>query len=67
MRDPEHAARFVEEFSDRVLYGCDICASFNKHPYEFNDFLDGMLASGAISEENYRKLVRDNAVRLLGL
>ena len=23
MRDREHAARFIEEFSDRLLYGCD--------------------------------------------
>ena len=33
----------------------------------FNDFLDDMRATGEISEENYRKLVRENAVKLLGL
>ena len=30
-RDPEYAAKFIEEFSDRLLYGCDICGNFNKH------------------------------------
>jgi len=66
-RDPEYAARFIEEFSDRLLYGCDICAVWNTHPFEFCDFLDGMLEKGMISEENYCKMVRENAVRLLNL
>lgn len=67
MRDRDYAARFIEEFSDRLYYGCDICATFNTHPYTFNDFLDSMRASGEIGEVNYRKIVRDNAVKLLGL
>ena len=67
MRDREYAARFIEEFSDRLYYGCDICARANTHPFPFNDFLDDMRATGEISEENYRKLVRENAVKLLGL
>ena len=67
MRDPEHAARFIEEFSDRVLYGCDICNPSNRHQYQFNDFLNKMLADKMISEENYYKLVRGNAVKLLKL
>ena len=67
MRDRDYAARFVEEFADRLYYGCDICATFNEHPYQFNDFLDSMRASGEISEENYRKIVRENAIKLLNL
>ena len=67
MRDREYAARFIEEFADRLYYGCDICAASNTHPFPFNDFLDVMRATGEISEENYRKIVRENAVRLLGL
>ena len=67
MRDREYAARFIEEFADRMYYGCDVCAVCNTHPYEFNAFLDDMRATGEISEENYRKIVRENAVRLLGL
>ena len=66
-RDPEFAARFFEEFSDRIFYGCDICASFNQHPFKFDAFLTQMREEGAISEENYRKIVRENACALLGL
>ena len=67
MRDRDYAARFIEEFADRLYYGCDICAASNTHPFPFNDFLDSMRESGEISEENYRKIVRENAVRLLDL
>lgn len=66
-RDPENAARFIEEFSDRILYGCDICATFNRHQYEFDAFLTKMRTDGMISETNYRKIVRENAIRLLKL
>jgi predicted TIM-barrel fold metal-dependent hydrolase len=67
MRDPEYAARFFEEFSDRILYGVDFCHPTNEHPYRLHDYLIEMADSGAISEENYRKVVRDNAIRLLKL
>ena len=67
MRDREHAAKFIEEFSDRVLYGCDICAKVNTFPFDFDEFLTSMRASGEISEKNYRKLVRGNAERILKL
>ncbi|MBQ8954742.1 MAG: amidohydrolase family protein [Clostridia bacterium] len=66
-RDPEFAARFMEEFSDRVFYGCDICASFNTHPFKMDAFLTRLRTEGALSEENYRKIARGNAERLLGL
>ncbi len=67
MRDREYAAKFIEEFADRMYYGCDICATKNTFPYDFDQFLSDMREKGEISEENYRKIVRDNAVRLLGL
>ena len=67
MRDREHAARFIEEFSDRLLYGQDAFLPGARFPFEFDEFLTSMRESGEISEENYRKLVRGNAVRLLGL
>ena len=66
-RDPEYAARFIEEFSDRLLYGTDICSPRNTHPFEFDAFLDEMLEKKYISEENYRKIVRENAIKLLKL
>ena len=67
MRDREYAARFIEEFADRMFYGCDIGATCHTFPYDFNAFLDDMRATGEISEENYRKIVRENAIKLLGL
>lgn len=67
MRDPEFAARFMEEFSDRILYGCDICEKSNSHPYKFDAFLDQMRTDGMLSQETYYKFVRGNAIKLLKL
>ena len=67
MRDPDFTERFFAEFSDRLLYGCDICHSFNKHPYVFNNFITKFREDKRISEENYYKFVRGNAIKLLGL
>ncbi len=67
MRDPDYCARFVEEFSDRILYGCDVCTDINVFQYKFDEFLTSMRADGSISEENYRKIVRENAIKLLKL
>ena len=67
MRDPDYAEQFIAEFSDRILYGCDICQPFNDHQYIFNDFLTKMRKDGRISEDNYYKMVRGNAIKLLNL
>lgn len=67
MRDPEFCYRFFEEFSDRILYGCDICGLTNTHQYEFDAFLKDMMDKKAVSLDTYRKIVRDNAVKLLNL
>ncbi len=66
-RDVENAVSFLTEFQDRIYYGCDICAVVNTHPFAFREFLDGLLASDAISETVYYKVCRGNAERLLGL
>ena len=66
-RDMEYAARFLEEFADKILYGCDICGVGNKHPFEMDAFLNEMVEKGYLSEENYYKIVRGNAIRLLKL
>ncbi|MBQ8341677.1 MAG: amidohydrolase family protein [Clostridia bacterium] len=67
MRDPDYTDQFFAEFSDRLLYGCDICQSFNRFPYKLDAFLDQMLRDKRISEENYYKFVRGNAIKLLKL
>ncbi|MBO7761912.1 MAG: amidohydrolase family protein [Clostridia bacterium] len=67
MRDPDFTVGFFEEFSDRILYGCDICHKDAVHQYKFDEFLSGLRADGSICEETYRKIVRENAVKLLKL
>ena len=67
MRDREHAARFIEAFSDRLLWGADICMSGQTAPFALDAFLTEMRESGEISEQNYRKMVRENAQKLLSL
>jgi predicted TIM-barrel fold metal-dependent hydrolase len=67
MRDKEYAARFLEEFADRVLYGCDFCAVTNAHQFKLDKFLDGMVEDGYLTLENYKKIVRENAIKLLKL
>ena len=67
LRDPEYAAKFIDEFADRMLYGCDLCSLESKFPYTFCDFFDKMLDDGMITPENYCKIFRDNAVALLKL
>lgn len=67
MRDEDYAASFLEEFSDRILYGCDICCAGQEYPFAFRDFLDGLREKGKITEGTYFKVCRGNAERLLGI
>jgi len=67
MRDPEYAAKFMAEFADRIFYGADVCSTFNTFQYDFDAFLTKMVADGMLSQENYEKIIRKNAVKLLGL
>lgn len=64
-RDPDYGARFVTEFQDRLLFGTDIC--FADMPFPMVDLLLGWRAAGTITEAVFRKVARDNAIRLLGL
>lgn len=67
MRDPEFGLAFLEEFQDRIMYGCDICHADNDHPFKFKEFIEKMLDAGKLKEEVYRKIMRDNAIRILNL
>lgn len=64
-RDPEHAARFLGEFSDRVMFGTDICAPSNY--FGLSEFLDGLHDDGKISDEVYAAVCRKNAIRVFRL
>lgn len=67
MRDREHAISFLTEFSDRIFYGCDICGMGNPIHLMFKEFLDGLAESGELKFEDYKKICRDNAIKLLNL
>lgn len=64
-RDPDFAYGFIEEFSDRLMYGTDVCTA--KWDNNFDQWLDESVADGLISEENYRKICRENAIKLFKL
>ncbi|MBQ2840036.1 MAG: amidohydrolase family protein [Oscillospiraceae bacterium] len=67
MRDPEYAAKFLTEFADRIYYGADVCAPTQTFQYDFIAFLENLVKEGGLSQENYEKIMRKNAVKLLGL
>ena len=67
MRDPDFTEGFFEEFSDRILYGCDICAVQNTHQYLLDKFLKDMFSQKRMSFETWKKIARDNAIKLLKL
>ncbi len=64
-RDTDYAVKFLTEFQDRLLFGTDICEPDTEVPLV--DFLINLRDEGKITEEVFRKVARENAVRLLGL
>ena len=66
MRDPAYAAKFLTEFQDRIMFGIDICDP-NGYVSPLPGFLREMRKSGAISEEVFRKVARENHIKQLGI
>jgi predicted TIM-barrel fold metal-dependent hydrolase len=64
-RDPEYGPKFLTEFQDRLLFGTDLCAP--DMPLPLVDLLREWRDRGKISPEVFRKVARENAVRLFGL
>ena len=67
MCDPEYTAKFFEEFSDRIYYGTDVCRVHQTFQYDMDAFLTNMVTTGMLRLENYEKIIRKNAEKLLGL
>ena len=69
LADPIFTYGFFEKFADRIFYATDIHSPDNLETYDVYqnvvDFLDDGLAAGKISEESYRKICRENALRLI--
>ncbi len=66
-RQEDHAIRFLNEFSDRICFGCDMTPGVYDQTPKLIAQLDKYYQSGAISEEVYRKLAFENAQRLFSL
>ena len=64
-RDPEYGCKFLAEFQDRLLFGTDIC--FYDMALPMVDLLRGWRETGAISEQVFCRVARENAAKLLGL
>jgi len=66
MRSESYGAKFLTEFQDRVLYGCDICSEKASYPKAFARHLTSLVETGLITKDVYDKITRRNALRLLG-
>ncbi|HRU04404.1 MAG TPA: amidohydrolase family protein [Candidatus Brocadiia bacterium] len=64
-RDPGYGPKFLTEFQDRMLFGTDIC--FKDMPFHTKALLLQWRAEGKISETVFRKIARENAIKLFGL
>lgn len=64
-RDPHYAVQFLTEFQDRLFFGTDICRYDTSTPLV--DFLLDLRDKGKITEDVFKKIARENAVKLLGL
>lgn len=65
LRDEAHGLRFLERFSDRLLYATDLCQVGSVYP--LGDWLDKKFLSGELSENTYRKVCRENAEKLYSI
>ncbi len=64
-RDLGHAARFLNEFQDRLLFGTDICSPDQDVPQA--ELLEKFRDEGMISSQVFEKVAHKNARRLLNL
>ena len=64
-RDREFGIAFLNEFSDRLLFGTDIANVPQETPIV--GYLDELRDAGAISDEVYERVTWKNANRVLGL
>ena len=67
MRDPEYAVLFLNEFQDRLCFGMDICLEPTDSNARLAYFLIKLRDEGKISDTVFRKVARENALRILGL
>lgn len=67
-RDPEHAKRFLEEFSDRILYGTDFpCIARLGNQYGPNREHLNFLLNLGLSKQVLERILYKNAIKILNL
>jgi predicted TIM-barrel fold metal-dependent hydrolase len=65
-RDIDFTKHFLNEFSDRIMFGTDIC--FAEAPKELLiTLLNSLFHDGSLSLEKYEAITHTNAERLLGV
>ena len=69
LQDPAFTYDFFAKYNDRIMYGTDFHDPRNLETYDIYrkvcDFLDESVKTGALSRENYGKICRENALRLV--
>ena len=65
-RDEEYAVKFLNEFQDRLMFGTDVCQP-HRASTPLVDFLLKLRDEKKISEEVFRKVARENIIRILDL
>ncbi|MBE6403388.1 MAG: amidohydrolase family protein [Lentisphaeria bacterium] len=65
-RDEEYAIKFLNEFQDRLMFGTDICQP-HRASTPLVDFMLKLRDEKKISEEVFRKVARENIIRILDL
>ena len=67
-RVPEYGFEFLERFQDRVLFGTDNCSAVaTDQSMAIVALLGQAREEGTLSDDAYRKIAAENAIRLLGL
>ena len=64
-RDEDYAVKFLNEFQDKLMFGTDYCAPGTPTPLV--DFLLRLRTEKKISETVFRKVARENIIRILDL
>ena len=64
-RDEEYGPKFLEEFQDRLMFGTDYF--FPGCPVQLPALLKRWLKEGKISETAFKKVARENAIRVYNL
>ena len=65
LRDPAYAVSFLNEFSERIFFGTDICTKHNR--FRTAQFLLNARSAGEITPQVFERIAKENAIELLGI